>query len=48
MVWAVFVKQPDILISGDAHNVAVRGRDGHLHLMRIAKDRVSRQGVAGG
>ena len=38
VVWAAFVKQPDILISGDAHNVAVRGRDGHLHLIRIAKD----------
>jgi competence protein ComEC len=37
-VWALAVRQPDILISGDGHNVAVRGRDGHLHLMRGAKD----------
>jgi competence protein ComEC len=37
-VWALAVPQPDILISGDAHNAAVRGRDGRLHLMRSAKD----------
>src|ERR1700726_4577189 len=37
-VWALMVPQPDILISGDGHNVAVRGRDGRLHLMRTAKD----------
>jgi competence protein ComEC len=36
--WALVVPQPDILISGDGHNVAVRGRDGQLHLMRSAKD----------
>ena len=36
--WALLVKQPDVLISGDGHNVAVRGRDGRLHLMRSAKD----------
>jgi ComEC/Rec2-related protein len=30
--------QPDILISGDGHNVGVRGKDGRLHLMRTAKD----------
>src|ERR1700744_2349310 len=36
--WALLVPQPDIRISGDAHNVAVRGRDGRLHLMRSAKD----------
>src|ERR1700722_10235504 len=38
VVWALMVPQPDILISGDGHNVAVRGRDGRLHLMRTAKD----------
>src|ERR1700676_545048 len=38
VVWALAVPQPDILISGDAHNVGVRGRDGRLHLMRTAKD----------
>jgi competence protein ComEC len=38
VVWAVAARQPDILISGDGHNVAVRGKDGRLHLMRAAKD----------
>ena len=38
IVWALAVPQPDILISGDGHNVGVRGRDGRLHLMRTAKD----------
>jgi competence protein ComEC len=38
VVWAVAVPQPDILISGDGHNVGVRGKDGRLHLMRTAKD----------
>jgi hypothetical protein len=38
VVWALMVPQPDILISGDGHNVAVRGKDGRLHLMRTAKD----------
>jgi competence protein ComEC len=37
-IWALMIPQPDILISGDAHDVAVRGRDGRLHLMRSAKD----------
>ncbi|WP_213772502.1 ComEC/Rec2 family competence protein [Bradyrhizobium sp. dw_78] len=37
-VWALVVHQPDVLISGDGHNVAVRGKDGQLHLMRSAKD----------
>jgi competence protein ComEC len=36
--WALLVPQPDVLISGDGHNVGVRGRDGRLHLMRSAKD----------
>jgi competence protein ComEC len=38
VVWALAVPQPLILISGDGHNVGVRGRDGRLHLMRTAKD----------
>ena len=38
VVWALMVPQPDILISGDGHNVAVRGKDGRLHLMHSAKD----------
>jgi competence protein ComEC len=36
--WALSVSQPDILISGDGHNLGVRGKDGHLHLMRSAKN----------
>ncbi len=38
IVWAVSVPRPDILISGDGRNVAVRGKDGRLHLMRGGKD----------
>src|SRR5581483_10341644 len=38
IVWALMVPQPDILISADGHNVAVRGRDGQLRLMRTGKD----------
>src|ERR1700753_2086673 len=37
-IWALAVPQPDILISGDGHHVAVRGRDGELHLMQSGKD----------
>jgi competence protein ComEC len=37
-LWALLVPQPDVLVSGDGHQVAVRGRDGQLHLMRSAKD----------
>jgi competence protein ComEC len=37
-IWAVMLPQPDVLISGDGHNVGVRGQDGRLHLMRSAKD----------
>src|SRR5205814_1468256 len=35
---ALAVPQPDILISGDGHNVGVRGQDGRLHLIRTGKD----------
>jgi competence protein ComEC len=38
VVWAMTVPQPDILISADGHNVGVRGSDGHLHVIRTAKD----------
>jgi competence protein ComEC len=38
VVWAVRVPQPDILISADGRNVAVRGSDRRLHVMRTAKD----------
>ena len=38
IVWAVSLPRPDILISGDGRNVAVRGKDGRLHLMRGGKD----------
>jgi competence protein ComEC len=37
-LWAASTKPPDILIAGDGHSVAVRGRDGRLHLMRNGKD----------
>jgi competence protein ComEC len=38
IAWAVSAPRPDILISADGHNVAVRGRDGRLHLMKSGKD----------
>ncbi|TMJ82623.1 MAG: ComEC family competence protein [Alphaproteobacteria bacterium] len=38
VAWALAVPQPDVLISGDGHNVGVRGQDGRLHLMRTGKD----------
>jgi competence protein ComEC len=38
IAWALQVRQPDILVAGDGHSVAVRGRDGRLHVMRAAKD----------
>ncbi len=37
-VWAVRVPQPDVLVSADGRNIAVRGGDGRLHLMHSAKD----------
>lgn len=37
-IWGLSVRQPDILIAGDGQSVAVRGRDGRLHLMRTNKD----------
>ncbi|MGO4715694.1 ComEC/Rec2 family competence protein [Bradyrhizobium sp. 2TAF24] len=37
-VWALVTPQPDVLVSSDGQNVAVRGRDGRLHLMRLGKD----------
>jgi len=38
LVWVLAVPRPDILISGDGRNVAVRATDGRLHLMRTGKD----------
>jgi competence protein ComEC len=38
ILWAVAGRQPDILIAGDGHSVAVRGKDGRLHLMQSGKD----------
>src|SRR5579859_3603826 len=38
VVWALAVRQPDILVSGDGHAIAVRGKDGGLHMMRTSKD----------
>jgi competence protein ComEC len=40
IAWALQVKQVDILVAGDGHSVAVRGRDGRLHVIRAAKDDV--------
>ncbi len=37
-IWALAVPKPDILISGDGHQLAVRGKDGRLHLIRTTKD----------
>ena len=38
IIWALAVRQPDILIAGDGHTVAVRGKDARLHLMHFTKD----------
>jgi competence protein ComEC len=38
VIWAVAVPRPDILISADGRNVAVRGGDGRLRLMQTGKD----------
>jgi competence protein ComEC len=38
VVWVFATPMPDVLISGDGRNVAVRGRDGRLHLMKVSKD----------
>ncbi|HEX7789738.1 MAG TPA: ComEC/Rec2 family competence protein, partial [Afipia sp.] len=37
-VWALATPQPDILVAGDGHTVAVRNKDGGLRLMRFGKD----------
>lgn len=37
-IWAAATQQPDVLIAGDGQSVAVRGRDGRLHVMRSGKD----------
>lgn len=38
IVWGLSARQPDVLIAGDGQSVAVRGRDGRLHLIRTSKD----------
>ena len=38
ILWAATAPLPEVLVSGDGRNVAVRGRDGLLHLMRTGKD----------
>ncbi len=38
LAWSFAVPQPDVLVSGDGHNIAVRAKDGRLHLMRTGKD----------
>jgi competence protein ComEC len=37
-LWATTTPRPDLLISAEANNIAVRGRDGRLHLIRTGKD----------
>jgi competence protein ComEC len=38
IAWSLAVAQPDILVSADGRNVAVRGGDGRLHLISAGKD----------
>lgn len=38
IAWGLSVRQPDVLIAGDGASVAVRGRDGRLHVIRASKD----------
>src|SRR5207342_2184391 len=38
IAWAASAPRPDALISADGRNVAVRGTDGRLHLLRNGKD----------
>jgi competence protein ComEC len=38
VVWALATPRPDLLISADGRNVAVRAKDGRLHLMGTARD----------
>jgi competence protein ComEC len=38
VIWVIATPRPDVLISADGHNVAVRGGDRRLHLMKTAKD----------
>ena len=38
VVWALATPRWDVLMSGDGRSVAVRGKDGRLHLMQAGKD----------
>ncbi len=38
IVWSLAVTPPDILISAEGRNVAVRGEDGRLRLISTSKD----------
>lgn len=38
IAWALVARQPDILIAGDGHSIAVRGRDGLLHFVQAGKN----------
>ncbi|TPQ33620.1 competence protein [Bradyrhizobium guangdongense] len=38
IAWALMARQPEILIAGDGHSVAVRGRDGQLHFIQAGKN----------
>lgn len=38
VAWAIAAPRPDVLISSDGRHVAVRGKDGRLHMMQDGKD----------
>ena len=38
ILWALTTPPPDVLIAGDGRSVAVRGKDGRLHVMQAGKD----------
>lgn len=38
IAWGFSARQPDVLIAGDGQSIAVRGRDGQMHLIRTSKD----------
>lgn len=38
IAWGLSARQPDVLIAGDGQSIAVRSRDGQMHLIRTSKD----------
>lgn len=38
IAWGLSARQPDVLIAGDGQSIAVRGRDGQMHLIKTSKD----------